>query len=120
MAELLFSQVDKKSGLSRGEGSGVLEEEKAVQVSPGGKKDKLVFSTLLCLSHIRHFFSYLCIVMTTIFMTNFFKPRANDYTTKQFILLKGMFFLKLCSNDYIITMYLAWGHISPSQQEPCD
>ena len=28
-------------------------------------------------------------------------PRANDYITKQLILLKGMFFLKLCTNDYI-------------------
>ena len=122
-----------------------------------------------------------------------FKPRANDYTTKQLIFLKGMFFLKLilmiesaqscltpcnlmnphlrlpgssfhgilqarilewvailfstgssqprnqvqvsriagrffttCAtrqapddNDYI-TMYLAPGHVSPSQQEPSD
>ena len=56
--------------------------------------------------------------MTTIFMTNFFKPWASDYTTKQLILLKGMFILKLCSNDYIITMYVAWGQIS--QQEPSD
>ena len=29
-------------------------------------------------------------------------PGANDYTTKQLILpKKGMFFLKLCTNDYI-------------------
>ena len=32
---------------------------------------------------------------------NFFKPRANDYITKQLILLKDMFFLNLCTNDYI-------------------
>ena len=44
--------------------------------------------------------------MTTIYKTNF-KPRVNDYTTKQLILLKGMFFLKLYINDYITTMYLA-------------
>ena len=35
------------------------------------------------------------------------KPRANDYTTKQCILLKGLFFLKLCTNDYVTTMYPA-------------
>ena len=34
---------------------------------------------------------------------NFFKLRANDYRTKQHILLKDMFFLKLCTNDYIKT-----------------
>ena len=36
----------------------------------------------------------------------FLKLRANDYTTKQLILLKDMFFLKLCTNDFIRTMYL--------------
>ena len=44
----------------------------------------------------------------------FFKPRANDYTTKQLILLMDMVFLKLCTSDYIPTMYPALGHISPS------
>ena len=44
--------------------------------------------------------------MTTIFRTNF-KPRANNYTTKQLILRKGIFYCKLCTNDYITTMYLA-------------
>ena len=73
----------------RRKGSGDLEGEKGTNV----------FSTSLCLSYIRHFF---------------FKPRANDYTTKQLILLKGMFFLKFCTNDYITTMYLAQGHVSPS------
>ena len=34
---------------------------------------------------------------------NFFKLRANDYRTKQHILLKDMFFLKLCTNDYTKT-----------------
>ena len=38
----------------------------------------------------------------------------NVYTTKHLILFKGMFFLKLCINYYIPTMYLAWGHVSPS------
>ena len=48
-----------------------------------------------------------------IYLSFFFKPRANDYTTKQVILLKGMFFLKLYTNDSIKTMYLAQEHISP-------
>ena len=33
----------------------------------------------------------------------------NDYTTKQLILLKDVFFLKLCTNDYIRTMCPAEG-----------
>ena len=41
--------------------------------------------------------------MTTVFKT-FFKPRANNYTTKQLILLKGFFFLKFCTNDYVTMM----------------
>ena len=45
--------------------------------------------------------------MTKTFKTNFFKPRANDYITTQLILLKGMFLLEICTNDYITTMYLA-------------
>ena len=60
--------------------------------------------------------------MATVFNT-FFKPRASDYTTKQLTLFKGMFFLKFfriffCTNDYITAMYLAQGHVSPSQQVP--
>ena len=55
----------------------------------------------------------------------FFKPRANDYTTKQLILFKGMLFLKFflmffSTDDYITAMYLAQGHVSPSQQVPPD
>ena len=46
--------------------------------------------------------------------TFFSMPGANDYTTKQLILLNDMFFLKLCTNDYIAKMYPAWGHVSPS------
>ena len=46
--------------------------------------------------------------------TFFSKSGANDHTTKQLILLNDMFFLKLCTNDYITTMYAAWGHVSPS------
>ena len=34
--------------------------------------------------------------------------------TQNLILLKGMFFLRLCTNDYITTMFLARGHVSPS------
>ena len=42
------------------------------------------------------------------------KLGANDYMIEQLILLKDMFFLRLCSNDYITTMYPAWEHVSPS------
>ena len=31
----------------------------------------------------------------------FFKPRPNDYTAKQPILLKGIIFLKLCTNNSV-------------------
>ena len=55
--------------------------------------------------------------MATIFRT-FFKPRADDCTTKQLILLKGMFFLKFCTNDYITIIYLAWGPVSHFQTNP--
>ena len=34
------------------------------------------------------------------------KSWANDYTTKQLILLKDMFFLKLCTNDYVTACIL--------------
>ena len=37
---------------------------------------------------------------------NFFKLRANDYRTKQHILLKDMFFLKLCTDDYVTACIL--------------
>ena len=37
----------------------------------------------------------------------------NDYRTKQLIFLKGMFFFKLCIDDYITTRYLAPGYVSP-------
>ena len=67
--------------------SGVLKEKIGVWSSQGREKD-------------RHFFSY--------------KPRADDCTTKQPILLKRMFSLKLCTNDCITTMYATWGHVSPS------
>ena len=50
-------------------GSGALKEEREVWSSQGGEKDKLFFPYILSLSHIKRFFS--------------FKPRADDYTTKQ-------------------------------------
>ena len=37
-----------------------------------------------------------------------------DFRTKQLILLKGMFFLKLCTNDYATTTYRTQGHVSAS------
>ena len=49
-----------------------------MQGSRGGEKGK-------------HFFLHFFVLVTSDVI--FFKPRANDYTTKQFILLKGMLFL---------------------------
>ena len=49
----------------------------------------------------------------------FFKHRADHCATKQLTLLKDMFCLKLCTDDYITTMYTAWGHVFPSW-EPSD
>ena len=57
--------------------SGALKEKIGVWSSQGREKDK-------------HFF---------------YKPRADDCTTKQLILLKDVFSLKLCTNDYITTLY---------------
>ena len=63
---------------------------------------------------MRHFFLNSELLWQQSLRLAFFKPRANDWTTKQFILLRGMFFLKLCTNGYIETMNVAWGHDSPS------
>ena len=41
--------------------------------------------------------------MTTVFKTNFLKARANDYTAKQLILLKGLFYLKLSSVQFSLS-----------------
>ena len=73
----------------RKEGSGALEEEIGVWKSQGGRKDKGLFfsSTFLSLSHIKHFFSLSPKLMIT-------------QQTTQF---------KLCTKDYITTMYPAWG-----------
>ena len=95
----ILRQVDKKSG--------VPEEEKGVWGSWGTN----FFSILLCFSHIRFVLSSELLWQQSLTLI-FFKPRANDYTTKQLILLKGVFFLKLCANDYMTTMYLAQGHVS--------
>ena len=54
--------------------------------------------------HIRWFFSsdLSCYGNNLFYLRpTLFKPRTNDYTTKQLTLLNGMFFLKLC-NDYIL------------------
>ena len=37
----------------------------------------------------------------------FFKPRPDHCATKQLVLLEDVFCLKLCTNDYITTMYTA-------------
>ena len=70
----------------RREWSGALEEGIEVLSSQGGEKNKFCF---------------------------FFKPRADDCTTKQLILLKDMFSLKLCTNVYVTTMYPARKQVSP-------
>ena len=75
----------------RRKGSGALEGEKGTNI----------FSTSLCLSDIRRFFLNSELLWQQFLRITFFKPRANDYTTKQLILVKGMFFLKLYTNDYI-------------------
>ena len=71
------------------------------------KRDKLFFY-IPCLSFIRLFFFLKLWVISCnnlfLLRLTFFKPRANDYTTKQFILHKGMFFLKFCTNDYKTTI----------------
>lgn len=61
-------------------GSRALEEKK--------KTHFFFCSYIPLLSHIKHF-------------VFFFKPRANEYTTKQLILLKRMFFLKLYTLKFI-------------------
>ena len=81
LRELILRQVDKESKALKG--------EKGVQGSRG-ERDKR-FITFLHVSHIKCLF----------FFFFSFKPRANDCTTKQFILLKGMFFLKLCTIDSV-------------------
>jgi len=50
----------------------------------------------------------------------FFNLRANNYTTKQLMLLKGTFFLKLCTNDYITTSAQAGIKIAGRHQQSKD
>ena len=88
-------------GPSRRNGSRTLEKKKGVWGSWRGEKDKHLFFTFLCLSH-----------KGLKGLPLLFKPRANDYTTKQPIFLKDMFFLKLCTNDYMTTVHLDWGYFS--------
>jgi len=96
MRELILRWVDKESGtLTEGKGSRDLQR----------RKGQTIFSTLLCLGHIRRFFLNSELLWQSLRLA-FFKPRANDYTTKQLIFLKGMFFLKLYANDSIT--YLNW------------
>ena len=55
------------------------------------------FPTFLRLSHIRVFtLSSKLLGQQSILPKTNFKSRADDYTTKQRILLKGMFFLTVC------------------------
>ena len=72
--ELILKQVDKETR--------ALEEEK--------NKHLFFLPSLSCYGN-----NLFCLRLT------FFKLRSNDYTTKQHILLKGMFFLKVCTSDYI-------------------
>ena len=101
-SQFLGKMIRSPGSLRRRKGFRALEEEIGIWSSQGREKDK------------KNFF--------------FFKPRADDCTTKQvilkkktkknkkkqLILLKDMLFFKLCTNDYITTMYPAWGHVSPS------
>ena len=81
----------------RRKGSGALKEEKRTNIY----LSFLYIFILLCLSHRRFFFFLNSeLLWQQSLRLTFFKPRANDYTTKQFILPKGMFFLKPCTSDY--------------------
>ena len=46
-----------------------------------------------------------------------FKSRANDYTTKQLILLKGVSYLKLCTNDYILDLEKISFYYNPKERQ---
>ena len=91
-----LKQADKDSGDP--------EEEEGVQGPQGGRG----------LGPLRRrkeqFFSPIFRVLAIYIYVFFF--RTNDYTTKQLIFLKGMFSLKLCTNDYITTMFPALGIFS--------
>ena len=89
MRESIPRQVDKKFRFPEEErGSGALEEEIGVWNSQGGGKDKHIFFPL----------HSLVFVTENIFLL---KPSTDDYTqTTHF---------KLCTKDYITTMYPASG-----------
>ena len=74
MRESILRQVDKNSG--------VPNEEKPIQDSQGEDRG-LAFSR----KRKGRFFLFVCLF--------FYKPRADDCTTKQLILLKDMFSLNL-------------------------
>ena len=65
----------------------------------GRKWINFFFPSFLHLSHMRSFFLNSELLWQRSLGLTFLTPRANNYTTKQHILLKGMFFLKLYSND---------------------
>ena len=98
--ESIPRQVDKKSGLLRmRKGSGALKVEIGVWGSQGGEKDKLFFSTFLSLSHshIKLFF--------------FFSLSPELMITQQTTQFK------LCTSDYITTVYTAYGQFHLPETE---
>ena len=82
-------QVDKRRRVPKERGSGVPDENIGVWNSQGGGKDKLFFffSTFLSLSHMKHFFISL--------------------NPELMITHKKTIQFKLCTRDYITTMYPA-------------
>ena len=82
-----LGRLTRSLGSLRRERSGVLEET-GIWNSQGGGKDKhLFFSTFLSLSHIKHFFSL----------------------SQELMITQQMTLFKLCTKDYVKTMYSAWG-----------
>ena len=79
----------------RRKGSGALKEEKRTNI--------YIFYIALSQSQEIFFFLNSELLWQQSLRLTFFKPRANDYTTKQFISPQGMFFLKRCTSDYITT-----------------
>ena len=89
MRVLILRYVDKESGAPEEEEKE--EEEEGVWGPQGGEK-----MTFIHLSHMKLFFPL--------------SPELR-LQTKQLILLKGLFFLKFCTNDYVTAMYPAQGHV---------
>ena len=87
-SQFLGRLIRSLGSLRRKKGSGALKEELGVWNSQEEKDKQLSFSsTFLSLSHIKHLFSLSLELMIT-------------QHTAQF---------KLCTKDYITTMYPAWG-----------